>query len=257
MTATHSNAVPALEAVDIMKSFGPLQALRGVSMKLFRGEVTAIVGDNGAGKSTFLKVLSGEHRPDSGELRLSGDGVVLRSTHEAQAAGIETVYQDLALAPDLTVPENVYLGREMMRRGWLGSLGAVDRAGMAKETNAVLDRLGIRLKFDSAPSRSLSGGQRQAVAVARAIKWGRHAILMDEPTAALGALQRKMVYAAIQSAAERNLAVLLVSHDLPQVVELADAIVVLRHGQNVARFAKGSVGVRDIIDAMLGAEVVS
>lgn len=251
MTAAPSN-VPALEARGIRKSFGSLEALRGVSLAIRRGEITAIVGDNGAGKSTFLKVLSGEYMPDAGELHFDGQPMRLRSTQDAQAQGVETVYQDLALAPDLPVSENVFLGREPLKAGLLGRFGAVDRGAMRETTRGVLAELGIRLKSYSVPTRSLSGGQRQAVAVARAMKWARHAVLMDEPTAALGARQREMVYAAIRSAAKRNLAVLLVSHDLPQVLEIADAIVVLRHGRDVARLAPSAVTVRDVIDAMLG-----
>jgi ABC-type sugar transport system ATPase subunit len=242
----------ALEARNIKKSFGSLEALRGVSLAIRRGEITAIVGDNGAGKSTFLKVLSGEHMPDSGELYFGGEPIRLRSTQDAQAEGVETVYQDLALAPDLPVSENVFLGREQLKPGLLGQLGAVDRAAMRETTRGVLAELGIRLKSYSVPTRSLSGGQRQAVAVARAMKWAQHAVLMDEPTAALGARQREMVYAAIRSAAKRDLAVLLVSHDIPQVLELADAIVVLRHGRDVAHLVPREVTVRDVIDAMLG-----
>jgi ABC-type sugar transport system ATPase subunit len=243
---------PALEARNIKKSFGSLEALRGVSLAIRRGEITAIVGDNGAGKSTFLKVLSGEHMPDAGELYFGGEPMQLRSTHDAQSQGVESVYQDLALAPDLPVSENVFLGREQLKSGLLGRLGAVDRAAMRETTRGVLAELGIRLKSYSVPTRSLSGGQRQAVAVARAMKWAQHAVLMDEPTAALGARQREMVYAAIRSAAKRDLAVLLVSHDIPQVLELADAIVVLRHGRDVARLVPREVTVRDVIDAMLG-----
>jgi len=243
---------PAVEAVGITKSFGSLEVLRGVSLSLYRGEITAVLGDNGAGKSTFMKVLSGEHRPDSGELRFDGTAIELESVQEAQARGVETVYQDLALAPDLSVAENVYLGREVLLPGLLGRIGAVNRKAMQAETRGVLANLGINLKSYRAPTRSLSGGQRQAVAVGRAVKWARHAMLMDEPTAALGARQREMVYKAIRSAAERNLAVLLISHDIPQVLELADTIVVLRHGRVAATFVPAEVTVRDVVDAMLG-----
>lgn len=251
MTA-HPTEQPAVEAIGITKSFGSLQALRGVSLILRRGEITAVVGDNGAGKSTFLKVLSGEHRPDQGALRFAGRPIELRSTHDAQAQGVETVYQDLALAPDLSVAENIFLGREMLRSGLGGILDMVDRRAMLAETRQVLGNLGIQLKSYGVPTRSLSGGQRQAIAVARAMKWAHHAILMDEPTAALGARQREMVYEAIRSAARRDLAVLLVSHDLPQMLELADVIVVLRHGKDVARLTPAEVSLRDVIDAMLG-----
>jgi ABC-type sugar transport system ATPase subunit len=243
---------PAVQAIDIAKSFGPLQALRGVSMSLRRGKITAIVGDNGAGKSTFLKTLSGENQPDRGELRFDGRPVELRSTQDAQQQGVETVYQDLALAPDLSVAENIFLGREPMQSGLAGRLRMVDRRAMLDETRNVLGALGIQLKSYATPTRSLSGGQRQAIAVARAMKWAQHAVLMDEPTAALGARQREMVYEAIRAAARRNLAVLLVSHDLPQVLELADLIVVLRHGADVAHLDPKEVTLRDVIDAMLG-----
>jgi ABC-type sugar transport system ATPase subunit len=243
---------PAVEARGVVKNFGSLEVLRGVSLGLYRGEITAILGDNGAGKSTFMKVLSGEHRPDGGELRFDGEPIELTSVQDAQDRGVETVYQDLALAPDLSVAENVYLGRELTLPGWLGRLGTVDRGAMMAETCTVLRNLGIDLKSYRASTRSLSGGQRQAVAVARAVKWARHAMLMDEPTAALGARQREMVYQAIRSAAQRNLAVLLISHDIPQVLKLADAIIVLRHGRTAAEFVPSEVTVRDVVDAMLG-----
>ena len=249
---TAHNQQPALEARNVTKSFGSLQALRGVTLSIFRGEITAVVGDNGAGKSTFLKILSGEQTADTGDLFFAGRPTTLRSTHDAQAQGVETVYQDLALAPDLPVSENVFLGREIMHAGLLGKFGAVDRVAMRDATRNVLAELGIHLKSMLAPTRSLSGGERQAVAVARAMKWARHAVLMDEPTAALGARQREMVYRVIRSAAQRNLAVLLISHDIPQVLELADAIIVLRHGKDVARMSPHDVTVRDVIDAMLG-----
>jgi len=243
---------PAVEARGIIKSFGSLHVLRGVSLSLHRGEITAVVGDNGAGKSTFMKILSGEYHADGGELHFGGKRIELGSIQEAQELGVETVYQDLALAPDLSVAENIYLGREIVCRGWRGWLRTVDRRAMLDETRQILGNLEIRLKSYRTPTRSLSGGQRQAVAVARAIKWARHAVLMDEPTAALGAKQRTMVYDAIRSAARRNLAVLLISHDIPQVLELAHNIVVLRHGQAVARLDPAQVSVRDVINAMLG-----
>jgi ABC-type sugar transport system ATPase subunit len=243
---------PAIEATAITKSFGALRVLHSVSLALHRGEITAVVGDNGAGKSTFLKVLSGEYHPDGGELRFAGQRIELRSMHEAQRLGVETVYQDLALAPDLSVTENIYLGREIICRGWRGWVRIVNRRAMLEETRRLLDALGIKLTAYRAPTHSLSGGQRQAVAVARSMKWARHAILMDEPTAALGARQRKMVYEAIRSAARRKLAVLLISHDIPQVLELANNVIVLRHGQVVARMDPSRVSVRQVISAMLG-----
>lgn len=245
---------PALQAIGITKNFGSLEVLRGVSMELYRGEITAVVGDNGAGKSTFMKVLSGEHMPTGGQLCVDGKEVQLRSTQDAQSFGIETVYQDLALAPDLSVAENVYLGRELKAPGWRGHLGMLDRQQMLEESTRILTELGAKLKSYRATTQSLSGGQRQGVAIARAIKWARHAILMDEPTAALGTRQRDMVYEAIRSAARRNLAVLLISHDLPQVLELADRIIVMRQGVAIANLVPAEVTVRDVVDVMLGAK---
>ncbi|MBS7540338.1 ATP-binding cassette domain-containing protein [Ancylobacter lacus] len=243
----------AIEAVDIVKNFGSLNVLRGVSIALRRGEVTAVVGDNGAGKSTFMKTLSGENIPDAGELRIGGRAVAFRSTQDAQRYGIETVYQDLALGPDLSIPANIFLGRELLQPGLRGRLGMIDRRRMLDESHAVLVELGVRIKSYRAATQSLSGGQRQGVAIARALKWARHAILLDEPTAALGARQRDMVYEAIRKSAARSLAVLLISHDLPQVLELADRIIVMRQGRAVANVLPAQVSVRDIVDIMLGA----
>jgi len=248
-----SVAVPAVEALGITKRFGSLEVLRGVSVSLHRGVITAIVGDNGAGKSTFMKVLSGEHVPDGGTLRIDGQPVAFRSTQDAQSFGIETVYQDLALAPDLSILANIYLGRELTAPGFLGRLGTLDRPAMLADSAAILTALGVRIKSYRARTQSLSGGQRQGVAIGRAMKWARHAILLDEPTAALGARQRAMVYDAIRAAAQRQLAVLLISHDLPQVLELSARIIVMRQGVAVADLTPSEVTVRDIVDVMLGA----
>lgn len=242
----------AIETVNVTKSFGQLQVLHGVSMKFRRGEVTALIGDNGAGKSTFLKCLSGECSPSGGTISFDGKPVTLRSAIDARELGLEMVYQDLALSPDIPVVENMFLGREIMKGGLAGKLGVIDKKSMHDETVEILRDLGINLKNYNAPTRGLSGGQRQAIAVARAMKWATGAVLLDEPTAALGARQRALVYKAIREAADRNLAVVLVSHDLPQVMELADRINVLRQGVNVGHFKPKDVSLRDIIDVMLG-----
>ena len=242
----------AIETVNVTKSFGQLQVLHGVSMKFRRGEVTALIGDNGAGKSTFLKCLSGEYSPSGGTISFDGKPVTLRSAIDARELGLEMVYQDLALSPDIPVVENMFLGREIMKGGLAGKLGVIDKKSMHDETVEILRDLGSNLKNYNAPTRGLSGGQRQAIAVARAMKWATGAVLLDEPTAALGARQRALVYKAIREAADRNLAVVLVSHDLPQVMELADRINVLRQGVNVGHFKPKDVSLRDIIDVMLG-----
>ncbi len=242
----------AIETVNITKNFGAVKVLCGVSMKFRRGEITALVGDNGAGKTTFLKCLSGEYHPSGGQIKFSGKVIDLKSAQDAREQGLEMVYQDLALSPDISVVENMFLGREIMRGGLGGKLGMVDRERMHEETVDILSNLGINLKSYEIPTRGLSGGQRQAIAVTRAMKWAKHAVLLDEPTAALGARQRELVYKAIHEAANQNLAVLLVSHDLPQVLELADKIFILRQGIDVGHFKPADVKLRDVIDVMLG-----
>lgn len=245
--------VPAIEAAGITKTFGQLEVLRGVSASIYRGEITAVVGDNGAGKSTFMKMLSGEYTPDGGQLKVDGVPTQFRSTLDAQKLGIETVYQDLALAPHLSVSANIFLGRELKKPGLGGVFGMVDRRRMLDASIETLTALGVRIKSYRAATNSLSGGQRQGVAIARAMRWARHAILLDEPTAALGARQREMVYKAIRTAAQNNLAVLLISHDLPQVLELAHRIIVMRQGAVVTDLDPEGLTVREMVDVMLGA----
>ncbi len=242
----------AVEVSGIKKRYGSIEALRGASLRLYRGQVTALIGDNGAGKSTLVKAISGEVRPDEGRIAFNGELVALAGTGDSRRLGVETIYQDLALAPDLTVAENMFLGREVRVAGLAGRLGVLDKRTMQETARQILAELGIKLKSFNAPVRSLSGGQRQAIAVARAMKWARHAVLMDEPTAALGTLQRELVYNSIRKAVERNLAVLLISHDIPQMLRFADKIVVLRHGENVAEMNPKQVDLRQVVDAMLG-----
>ena len=248
---TGNNGI-AVETSNITKSFGPVDVLKGVSMKFRRGEITALIGDNGAGKSTFLKCLSGEHKPTGGVIKFDGVPTELTSTLHAQEQGLEMVYQDLALSPDISVVENMFLGRETMKTGFGGKLGMVDRKRMRDDTIDILHDLGVNLKSYDVPTRSLSGGQRQAIAVTRAMKWAQRAVLLDEPTAALGSRQKELVYKAIREAANQNLAVVLVSHDLPQVMELADRINILRQGVDVGHFKPKDVTLRDVIDVMLG-----
>lgn len=250
----HDDKDVAVETSNITKNFGPISVLKGVSMKFRRGEITALIGDNGAGKSTFLKCLSGEHKPTGGIIKFDGVATELSSTQHAQEQGLEMVYQDLALSPDISVVENMFLGREIMKTGIGGMLGMVDRRQMRDETIEILRDLGVNLKSYDVPTRSLSGGQRQAIAVTRAMKWAQRAVLLDEPTAALGSRQKELVYKAIREAANRNLAVVLVSHDLPQVMELADRINILRQGVDVGHFKPKDVKLRDVIDVMLGEE---
>jgi simple sugar transport system ATP-binding protein len=247
--------VPAIRARGIRKAFGHLQALRGADLVLRRGEILALVGDNGAGKSTLTKIICGALEADDGELEFWGEPVRVQSIGHAHELGVRTVYQDLALAPDLSVADNLFLGREPTRGGLAGRLGVLDRGLMRAETRDALLRLGIDLRSLSVPVRYLSGGQRQALAVARAINWATTAVLMDEPTAALGPRQSAIVYDTVAAAATRGLAVLVISHDIPRMLQVADRIAVMRQGSVVAEQPAAALRLADVIGLMLGEEV--
>lgn len=250
---TTTTATAAFRADGIVKHFGHVQALRGASISVRPGEIVALVGDNGAGKSTLAKVICGSLQPDDGQISFWDQPVAIQSVTHAHELGLYTVYQDLAQAPDLTVAENFYLGRELYRAGLAGRLGVLDRRRMEGQTRAALDRLGIRLKAIPVPVRELSGGQRQALAVARATAWATAGLIMDEPTAALGTRQTGMVYEAIEAAAGRGLAVLVISHDIPRVLAAAHRVSVMRHGLVIADLAASETSVDEVIGLMLGA----
>jgi simple sugar transport system ATP-binding protein len=242
-------AIAALEARSIVKSFGTVRALRGASFEAYPGEVTALVGDNGAGKSTLIKTMSGVYAPDSGEILVDGAAVHMTNPQDAATMGIETVYQDLALAPDLDAAANVFLGRELRRLRIL-----TDQAEMRRQTEASFKALGVGLVQDlRVPVASFSGGQRQSVAIARAAMWARHVIIMDEPTAALGVIQTGKVLELIDTVRARGLAVVFVSHNLPEVLQVADRIEVMRLGARVARFRRGEADVDRLIASISGA----
>ena len=216
------------------KSYGAVRALDGVDFELFPQEIHALVGDNGAGKSTLIKVLSGDIQPDSGTVTLDGNPVHFSSPRAAMDAGLETVYQDLALAETLDAADNVFLGREELMPGLLGRLRFLDRGRMRANVGSELKRLGITLKSLTAQVGSLSGGQRQAVAVARAAIWGRRILILDEPVAALGPQQTDQVLSLIQRVRrEQGLSVILISHSLPDVFKVADRVSVMRLGRRV------------------------
>jgi simple sugar transport system ATP-binding protein len=225
---------PIYEARGISKSYGSVVALEDVDLSVHAGEVVGLVGDNGAGKSTLVKVLSGAHQPDAGSLHLDGQERSWRSPHEALEAGIETLYQDSGLCPDLTISGNVFLGREKLRGGLLGKLGLLDHRGMARIAHEELDRAGIGLTEVRRTVKDLSGGQRQAVAIGRAVAWARKVIILDEPTNHLGARQSGEVLRVMDKARERGLGVVFISHTLPHVLQVTDRIVVLRLGRVVA-----------------------
>jgi simple sugar transport system ATP-binding protein len=246
-------AEPLLEARDIVKSFGRVRALRGANFSVDRAEVVALVGDNGAGKSTLIKCLAGVEQPDSGEILFEGRPVTISAPTEARALGIETVYQDLALAADLDPAANLFLGREVRRRGVLGWLGFLDKAEMHRRADEAFETLGVGLQDSSAPVANMSGGQRQGVAVSRAVTWASKVVFMDEPTAALGVVQTRHVLDLIGRVREQGIAVVLISHNLPEVFEVADRIEVLRLGERVAQFKRTDVTMEDVVGAMTGA----
>lgn len=247
-----NSQAPVLELRDIGKSYGAVHALRGVSLALNRGEVHALLGDNGAGKSTLLQVAAGAIAPDEGEIRFHGKVLSLASPLDARDHGIETVYQDLALAEERSSAANVFVGRELVRGGPLCWLGILDRRRMRSETRSGFARLSIPVTDVDRPVRRLSGGQRQGVAIARAAMWAKGVVLLDEPTAALGVRQRGAVGELVRSLRERGLAVLLVSHDVQWVLKLADQVTVLRLGTRVATRQSQEIDISWVVGAMVG-----
>ncbi|SEQ09301.1 simple sugar transport system ATP-binding protein [Faunimonas pinastri] len=225
---------PLYAVRDIRKSYGSVVALNGVDFSVGAGEVVGLVGDNGAGKSTLVRILSGVNPPDSGEIILEGKPRHWRSPHDALEAGVETLYQDAGIAPDLTVAANVFLGREVLRKGLLGRLGFLDEKAMRDKARQELTRVGITVPSAGRPVSKLSGGQRQAVAIGRAVAWANKVILLDEPTNHLGAQQSIEVLNVIRQAKANGLGVVFISHTLPHVLEVTDRVTVLRLGEVVA-----------------------
>jgi simple sugar transport system ATP-binding protein len=247
-----ADAQPILEARNVTKAYGHVQALGGADFRAYPGEVTALVGDNGAGKSTLTKIISGAIPHDDGELLFDGTPVHINSPSAAQELGIETVYQDLALAPDLDGAGNIFLGRELFRPGILGRLGVLDNRRMRQGAIESFTELGVAIRDPSATVGYLSGGQRQGVAVARAATWATKVIIMDEPTAALGVVQTAHVLDTIRRVRDRGLAVVLISHNMPEVLEIADRIEVLRLGRTVATFTRETATLESLVGAMTG-----
>jgi simple sugar transport system ATP-binding protein len=242
-----------LSARGIVKNYGHVQALGGANFELREHEIHALVGDNGAGKSTLIKVFSGDVQPDEGVLEIDGRPAQFASPRDAQVAGVETVYQDLALASTLDTAMNIHLGRELLVRGPLAKLGFINRRAMQRNAAVQLKDLGIELPSVSVPVADLSGGQRQAVAVARASAWGRRILIMDEPVAALAPQQTEFVLSLMKRARdERGLAVIFISHNLPHVFLASDRVTVLRHGQTVLTKPTAETDVEELLRAMTG-----
>ncbi|HUZ65283.1 MAG TPA: ATP-binding cassette domain-containing protein [Acetobacteraceae bacterium] len=242
---------PVLSVRNLSKRFGGVHALEGVSFDLYPGEVLALAGDNGAGKSTLIKSISGVHQPNEGEIRFRGQPVAFANPRAARDAGIETIYQDLALADNLDVGANVFLGREPMRK-LLGLFPALDRPRMWAEARRVVETLDIAIERMDTPVRALSGGQRQAVAIGRAIHWNAEVLIMDEPTAALGVPEQRKVVALIRGLKARGKAVLFISHNLADIFAVSDRILVLRRGQKAGERVIGQTDDDEIVKLMVG-----
>jgi len=246
---------PVLTGRNLVKTFGRVVGLNGADIDLYPGEVLAVIGDNGAGKSTLIKCFSGAHIPDSGVMTVGGSQVEFRSTHDARGAGIETVFQNLAVAPALDIASNLYLGREIRKEGLMGQLfRMLDKKRMRAEAGQHLQDLGIgTVQNITQTVETLSGGQRQAVAVARAAAFGSKVIILDEPTAALGVRESARVLQLIDDLRNRGMPVILISHNMPQVFELADRIHVQRLGKRVAVVTPDTHTMNDAVAIMTGA----
>lgn len=244
-----------LQARGIVKNFGHVRALRGCDFDVYPGEVVAMIGDNGAGKSTLVKVIAGVQPPDEGELYFDGKPVTLHDPTDAQALGIETVYQDLALAPDLDPAANLFLGREIVKPGLLGKLGFLDTKAMTTKTLAAFSNLGAGVQSATAPVATMSGGQRQSIAVSRAATWADRLVIMDEPTAALGVVQSRAVLDLVRRVRDQGIAVIIISHNMPEVLSVSDRVEVLRLGRRVARFTTADTDMEALVGAMTGARV--
>jgi fructose transport system ATP-binding protein len=243
-----------LQARGLVKRYGHVTALDGADFDLLPGEILAVIGDNGAGKSTLIKALSGALIPDEGEIRLDGKVVKFHSPIDARRQGIETVYQDLAVAAAMTIAENLFLGREVRKPGLLGKvLRMLDKKRMLAEAEAHMKGLQIGIRSMKQPVETLSGGQRQGVAVARSAAFARHVVIMDEPTAALGVKEGNMVLELIRRVRDRGLPVILISHNMPHVFEIADRIHIARLGKRACVVNPRKISMSDTVAVMTGA----
>ncbi len=249
-----TTAETIFKAQGIVKRYGQVTALDGVDFELRAGEILAVIGDNGAGKSSLIKVLSGAVVPDEGTMELDGKPVRFRSPIDARKQGIETVYQDLAVAPAMTIAENLFLGREILKPGMLGKLlRLIDKKQMLLDATTYMVDLKIGLRSMSQAVETLSGGQRQGVAVARSAAFAKHVVIMDEPTAALGVKEGNMVLELIRRVRDKGLPVILISHNMPHVFEIADRIHVQRLGKRAAVLNPKTISMSDTVAVMTGA----
>jgi simple sugar transport system ATP-binding protein len=242
-----------MRASGLTRAFGHVQALDGADFDINPGEVVALIGDNGAGKSTMVKAMSGNLDLDDGAIEFDGKPVVLSSPRHAAFLGIEVVYQDLALAGHLDPVQNVFLGRETPAKGILGALGFMDNHHMRRKAQESFTALGGTVQSFTSPVATMSGGQRQQIAIARAIAWADKVVFLDEPTAALGVVQTRNVQQTIKRVRDSGVAVVLVSHSMPDVLEVADRVQVMRLGRRVATYRAADTTVEELVGAMTGA----
>lgn len=247
---------PLLRVVNLTKRFGGLVAVNHVSFDINRGEVVGLVGDNGAGKSTLIKMISGVYQPDGGQIFFDGKEVTMAGPREAREMGIEAIYQDLALAENLDVSANIFLGREIKRPYLGGLIHTLDTHQMQSESANILSRLEIKIPSLKELIRNLSGGQRQAVAIARSIYWNAKLMIMDEPTAALGVSEQRKVLILVRTLRDQGVPVILISHNMQDVFAVADRIIVLRRGKKVAERIAAETTPDEIVSLMVGAEAV-
>lgn len=245
--------MPLLEARGIVRTYGSVVALDGADFDVEAGQVTALIGDNGAGKSTLIKVLSGtEQGEGSGTIRLDGELVNVTDPATARELGIETVFQDLALCPHLDPVKNLYLGREIKRRGIMGALGFMNRKEMRDRSVEAFADLGATVRALNEPVGNMSGGQKQSVAVARSAAWASKIIFLDEPTAALGVVQTANVLDLIKRVRDKGIGVVFISHSMPEVLDVADTVQVLRRGKRVAMYQAKDTNIEELVGAMTG-----
>ena len=244
---------PVLQARGLSRQFGHVRALNEADFEVYPGEVTALIGDNGAGKSTLVKALSGNLAVDSGEILFDGSPIEMTSPSQVSSLGIETVYQDLALAPHLDPVQNMYLGRELRAGGLGGPLGFMKTKEMRQQSRAAFDELGATVRSLTSPVGEMSGGQRQAIAIARAVHWANRLVCLDEPTAALGVRQTKNVLETIRRVRDKGISVVFISHSMPHVMEVSDRIQVLRLGSRVATLDAKQTSMEELVGLMTGA----
>ena len=243
-----------MQAKGLVKRYGQVTALDGADFELRAGEILAVIGDNGAGKSSLIKCLSGATIPDEGEIILDGKTIHFNSPIDARRVGIETVYQDLAVAPAMTIAENLFLGRELRRPGFAGNvLRMLDKKKMLELSIARMNDLKVGIRSMTQAVETLSGGQRQCVAVARAAAFAEHVVILDEPTAALGVKEGNMVLELIRRVRDKGLPVILISHNMPHVFEIADRIHVARLGKRAAVLNPKKISMSDTVAVMTGA----